>query len=233
MYAHVPLHSGLSISTSHPPAFFSMNHYSGDQLSHWDDLETLTYLLVYLTCGSLPWIDANLILNGDLLQCKKEGCGCQTVQWVTCHICCFPLLHMQSLIYTKAQLHLSSFPLLLHSNWCWHVFTYSFQYQYLWAVILDERYVAGTCISAGNVPKMSLWPICSTHCNQKVAILPHWDVTYKNFFLVDMFLNSRTLQAASTTAAFEAQGINQFVTVDCGLAGGCMLYFIFVCYMNL
>ncbi|KIM68542.1 hypothetical protein SCLCIDRAFT_105393 [Scleroderma citrinum Foug A] len=39
------------------PAFASINSHLGAELGHHDDLESLAYVLIYLACGSLPWLD--------------------------------------------------------------------------------------------------------------------------------------------------------------------------------
>ncbi|KIJ15696.1 hypothetical protein PAXINDRAFT_11296 [Paxillus involutus ATCC 200175] len=69
-YSHVPFVSGHPLSTILP--FASLNHHSGNQLSHRDGLESLTYLLLYLACSSLPWIDTNVTSNSDVLQSKES-----------------------------------------------------------------------------------------------------------------------------------------------------------------
>ncbi|KAI6102479.1 kinase-like domain-containing protein, partial [Pisolithus thermaeus] len=72
-YAHVPFHHGLPSNQCLPPtAFSSMNYHQCNQLSRWDDLQSLAYLLVYLACGSLPWIDAKALSMHDILQ-QKQG----------------------------------------------------------------------------------------------------------------------------------------------------------------
>ncbi|KAI6128941.1 kinase-like domain-containing protein [Pisolithus croceorrhizus] len=72
-YAHVPFCHGLPSNQCLPPtAFSSMNYHQCNQLSRWDDLQSLAYLLVYLTCRLLPWIDAKALSTHDILQ-RKQG----------------------------------------------------------------------------------------------------------------------------------------------------------------
>ncbi|KAI6006399.1 kinase-like domain-containing protein [Pisolithus marmoratus] len=71
-YAHVPFHCSLP-SNEHltPTAFSSTNYHQYNQLSRCDDLESLTYLLIYLTCGLLPWLDPKGLSTCDILQWKQ------------------------------------------------------------------------------------------------------------------------------------------------------------------
>ncbi|KIK23196.1 hypothetical protein PISMIDRAFT_101026 [Pisolithus microcarpus 441] len=71
-YAHIPFHHGLPSNQHLPPtAFSSMNYHQCNQLSRQDDLQPLAYLLVYLACGLLPWVDAKALSTHDILQCKQ------------------------------------------------------------------------------------------------------------------------------------------------------------------
>ncbi|KAI6018548.1 hypothetical protein PISMIDRAFT_96899 [Pisolithus microcarpus 441] len=71
---HVPFHCGLPFNECLPPtAFSSMNYHQHNQLSRQDDLQSLAYLLVYLACGLLPWLDVKALSMHDILQWKQQG----------------------------------------------------------------------------------------------------------------------------------------------------------------
>ncbi|KIK10604.1 hypothetical protein PISMIDRAFT_124190 [Pisolithus microcarpus 441] len=53
--AHVPFCQMSSVLAG-TPAFTSINSHLGAKLSQCDDLRSLVYLLIYLTCGTLPWL---------------------------------------------------------------------------------------------------------------------------------------------------------------------------------
>ena len=72
-YTHVSSCSNtLPYPTPTSAAFSSINSHLGNQLNHRDDLESLTYLLIYLAHGSLPWLDLKAPTNSALLWCKDE-----------------------------------------------------------------------------------------------------------------------------------------------------------------
>ncbi|KAI6006367.1 kinase-like domain-containing protein [Pisolithus marmoratus] len=71
-YTHVPFYHSLPFNECLPPtAFSSMNYHQHNQLSRWDDLQSLAYLLVYLACRLLPWLDAKALSTHDILQWKQ------------------------------------------------------------------------------------------------------------------------------------------------------------------
>lgn len=71
-FAHTSFCSGLSVTYPPPGTFSSINFHLGNRLSRRDDLESLSYLLVYLLRGSLPWLDSGAMSNSGLLQQKQD-----------------------------------------------------------------------------------------------------------------------------------------------------------------
>ncbi|KAF9233003.1 kinase-like domain-containing protein, partial [Melanogaster broomeanus] len=74
MHCHIPFNEcGDSLGN---PAFTSINGHLRCELGRRDDLESLIYLLIYFTCGSLPWLghtpcmdcDGIVKMKQDLLQ---------------------------------------------------------------------------------------------------------------------------------------------------------------------
>jgi casein kinase 1 len=51
--------------------YASINAQSGSELSRRDDLESLTYIIIYLLRGSLPWQDISGSQKRKMLQMKK------------------------------------------------------------------------------------------------------------------------------------------------------------------
>ncbi|KAI6009270.1 kinase-like domain-containing protein, partial [Pisolithus marmoratus] len=83
-----------------PTAFSSVNYHQYNQLSRHDDLESLTYLLVYLACGLLPWLDAEGLSTYDILQWKQgtaiaEVCNTLPLPFTTLlhYTCGLPFTH--------------------------------------------------------------------------------------------------------------------------------------------
>ena len=100
-YTHVSSCSNkLPYPTPTSAAFSSINSHLGNQLSHRDDLESFTYLLIYLACGSLPWLDIKAPINSALLWFKDEImpanlCGCLPLAFSTFLLYLYGLSFMQ------------------------------------------------------------------------------------------------------------------------------------------
>ncbi|KAG2113350.1 kinase-like domain-containing protein [Suillus cothurnatus] len=54
---HIPFHQNQRLIGT--PAFTSINNHLGVDLGRHDNLESLTYMLIYLLCGSLPWLTSD------------------------------------------------------------------------------------------------------------------------------------------------------------------------------
>ncbi|KAG2138100.1 kinase-like domain-containing protein [Suillus bovinus] len=67
---HVPFRHGQSLSGT--PAFTSINNHLGVEPGHCDNLESLTYMLIYFLRGSLPWLTSdNEKLSGSTILKQK------------------------------------------------------------------------------------------------------------------------------------------------------------------
>ena len=51
----------------------SVNSYLGNELSHRDDLESLTYLLIYLLHGSLLWFNGTQLWQSTIFKMKQSA----------------------------------------------------------------------------------------------------------------------------------------------------------------
>ncbi|KAG2137442.1 doubletime [Suillus bovinus] len=67
---HIPFHQGQHLTST--PAFASINDHLGLELGHHDDLESLTYMLIYCLQGSLPWLtsDQEKLSSSSILKRK-------------------------------------------------------------------------------------------------------------------------------------------------------------------
>ncbi|KIK35017.1 hypothetical protein CY34DRAFT_17308 [Suillus luteus UH-Slu-Lm8-n1] len=92
--AHIPFRQGQCITGT--PAFASINSHLGVALGRRDDLESLTYTLIYFLCGSLPWLtsDHEGLSNSSMLERKVN-----TTVEVLCHG--IPIKFASLLIYTR------------------------------------------------------------------------------------------------------------------------------------
>ncbi|KAG2130809.1 kinase-like domain-containing protein [Suillus bovinus] len=53
-------------------SFTSINSHAGMELGHRDDIESLAYLLIYLFCGSLPWLCCSGISDKQVVEMKYD-----------------------------------------------------------------------------------------------------------------------------------------------------------------
>ncbi|KAG2125384.1 kinase-like domain-containing protein [Suillus clintonianus] len=92
---HVPFRHGRSLSGT--PAFASINNHLGVEPGRRDDLESLTYMLIYFLRGSLPWLtsDDEKLSNSTILERKARA----TIADI-CHD--IPVEFANILIYTRS-----------------------------------------------------------------------------------------------------------------------------------
>ncbi|KAG1842469.1 casein kinase I isoform delta [Suillus tomentosus] len=128
---HVPFRHNRRFTGT--PAFASINSHLGVELGRRDDLESLTYMLIYFLRGSLPWLtsDHEKLSNSSILERKAN---------TTIEVLCrgIPVEFATMLIYTRSLAfsedpdydHLHS---LLQEIWAlWVLFTYAQGYSVPW-----------------------------------------------------------------------------------------------------
>jgi len=71
---HIPYNANCKLTGTTPYA--SINNHLGIEQSHHDDLESITYVLLYFLRGSLPWLAAEPAINKQphdtILQRKRN-----------------------------------------------------------------------------------------------------------------------------------------------------------------
>ncbi|KAG1865429.1 kinase-like domain-containing protein [Suillus subluteus] len=92
---HIPFRQNQRLTGT--PAFTSINNHSGVDPGCRDDLESLTYMLIYLLCGSLPWLtsDHKKLSSSSVLERKVN---------TTIEVLCdgIPVEFASVLIYTRS-----------------------------------------------------------------------------------------------------------------------------------
>ncbi|KAG1828794.1 doubletime/casein kinase i epsilon, partial [Suillus variegatus] len=61
------------------PRLASINNHLGVKPGHYDDLESLTYLVIYFLCGSLPWLTSDDDLEKLSSSTISERKACTTI----------------------------------------------------------------------------------------------------------------------------------------------------------
>jgi serine/threonine protein kinase len=92
---HIPFWQNQHLTGT--PAFASINNHLGVDPGRRDDLESLTYMLIYLLRGSLPWLtsDHEKLSSSSVLECKVN---------TTIEVLCdgIPVKFASVLIYTRS-----------------------------------------------------------------------------------------------------------------------------------
>ncbi|KAG2109531.1 casein kinase I isoform delta [Suillus clintonianus] len=92
---HIPFRQNQCLTGT--PAFASINNHLGVDLGRRDDLESLTYMLIYLLRGSLPWLisDHEKLSSSSILERKVN---------TTIEVLCsgIPVKFASVLIYTRS-----------------------------------------------------------------------------------------------------------------------------------
>ncbi|KAG1723672.1 kinase-like domain-containing protein [Suillus paluster] len=92
---HIPFHQNQCLTGT--PAFASINNHLGVDPGHCDDLESLTYMLIYLLCSSHPWLnsDHKKLSSSSILERKVN---------TTIEVLCdgIPIKFASVLIYTRS-----------------------------------------------------------------------------------------------------------------------------------
>ncbi|KAG1865053.1 putative camp-dependent protein kinase catalytic subunit [Suillus subalutaceus] len=93
--AHIPFCQGRCLAGT--PVFTSINSHLGVEPGRRDDLESLTYMLMYFLRGSLPWLTSNheKLSNSSMLEHNVN-----TTVEVLCHR--IPVEFTSLLIYTRS-----------------------------------------------------------------------------------------------------------------------------------
>ncbi|KAG1854923.1 kinase-like domain-containing protein [Suillus subluteus] len=114
---HIPFRQGQRLTGT--PAFASINNHLGVEPGRRDDLESLTYMLIYFLQGSLPWLtsDHEKLSSASILERKvnttiEDLCHGIPVEFATI------LIYMHSLAFSEDPdyNHLHSLLHALHST---------------------------------------------------------------------------------------------------------------------
>ena len=85
-HLHIPLRRGMSCGLIGTSLFASNNSHAGCKLERRDDLESLSYVLIYFLRGGLPWeglADSNLVAQCKLVSSAEDLCAGLPVEYAT------------------------------------------------------------------------------------------------------------------------------------------------------
>ena len=85
-HLHIPLHQGMRCGLIGTSLFVSNNSHAGCELRRWDDLKSLSYVLIYFLHGGLPWeglADSNLVAQHKLVSSAEDLCTGLPVEYAT------------------------------------------------------------------------------------------------------------------------------------------------------
>ncbi|KAG0692914.1 kinase-like domain-containing protein [Suillus ampliporus] len=122
--AHIPFHHRQHLTGT--PAFTSINNHLGVEIGCRDDLESLTYMLIYFLHGCLPWLtdDHEKLSSSAILECKVNtsievlchGVPAQ-ITTVLVYSCCLAFSEDPDYEHIRSLLHdLRSAPMSAKSN---------------------------------------------------------------------------------------------------------------------
>ncbi|KAL4062691.1 hypothetical protein J3A83DRAFT_4109259, partial [Scleroderma citrinum] len=112
---HIPFHWVQCVRGT--PAFSSIHAHLGAKLGHCNDLESLAYMLIYLVCGSLPWLseDRHQQVSSILKMKQKTTVKVCTMPSCSLSACNIPYLHLYTFIFGGTRLQL--YPILVQHAW--------------------------------------------------------------------------------------------------------------------
>ena len=85
-HLHIPLHRGMRCELIGMSLFASNNSHAGCELRRQDDLESLSYVLIYFLHGGLPWeglVDSNLVAQHKPVSSAEYLCTGLPVEYAT------------------------------------------------------------------------------------------------------------------------------------------------------
>lgn len=83
------------------PAFSSIHNHLGAELGCHDDLESLAYMLIYLVCGSLPWLSEEKCQKApSILEMKQKTAVEVLCRHVPCELGTF-LTYTRTLLFSE------------------------------------------------------------------------------------------------------------------------------------